>query len=67
MNWWPWRRHESHASEEAEESVRQADRALADADALQSRADKVAASLGRIREVNHIAEAVIKSIQGNRP
>ena len=60
---WPWAK-EHGASPEAEAAEQQADRALLDAEALRGRAEEVARSLSNTRRVNHIAEAVIRSIRG---
>lgn len=65
MRLWPFhRRRKPCPSDDAIAADQEASRALIDAEALTSRADRVADRLSATRERNHFAAAVYRSIRG---
>ena len=67
MRFWPFHRRplaEPQPSDEAREALRQAERALMDAEALDCAARSVADRLSKTRARNHFAAAVARRIQG---
>lgn len=64
MRLWPFHRHHPCPSPDAVAADSEAARALIDAKALTSRADRVANKLSRTRERNHFAAAVVRSFRG---
>jgi hypothetical protein len=63
---WPFYRRQMvpHPSPDAEAATSQAERALTDAKNLDTKVDKVAQEAAEIKRVNHIADAVDRSIRG---
>lgn len=64
MKWWPFSKRRQEQGEDLDDAIRQAERALRDAHALNCRADNVTGRLADTWARNHIAQAVADTIRG---